>query len=67
VVVYGTNFEVGPNYEIVSPIGQGAYGVVVAAKMRNLSDMHDIAEDPMEEENINGSCQAPEHSDGCED
>lgn len=33
VIVYGTNFEVGPNYEIVSPIGQGAYGVVVAAKV----------------------------------
>ena len=32
VIVFGTVFEVGDNYQIVSPIGQGAYGVVVAAK-----------------------------------
>ena len=36
VIVFGTSFEVGPNYEIVSPIGQGAYGVVVAAKVKNM-------------------------------
>ena len=34
-VVFGTVFNVGDSYEIVSPIGQGAYGVVVAAKIKN--------------------------------
>ena len=34
-IVFGTVFELGENYEIVSPIGQGAYGVVVAAKIKN--------------------------------
>ena len=34
-VVFGTVFNVGDNYEIISPIGQGAYGVVVAAKIKN--------------------------------
>ena len=37
VIVFGTNFEVGRNYEILSPIGQGAYGVVVAARVKNMS------------------------------
>ena len=32
--VFGTNFQVGDYYEILSPIGQGAYGVVVAARPR---------------------------------
>ena len=33
VSVFGIKFEVGDNYDIVSPIGQGAYGTVVAAKV----------------------------------
>lgn len=37
-IVFGTSFKVGPNYEIVSPIGQGAYGVVVAAKIKTEED-----------------------------
>ena len=37
VIVYGTNFEVGRNYEIVSPLGQGAYGVVVAARVKHMN------------------------------
>ena len=45
VIVYGTNFEVGPNYQIVSPIGQGAYGVVVAARVKNLSEPPNVMED----------------------
>jgi len=44
VVVYGTNFEVGNNYQIVSPIGQGAYGVVVAARVKNLDALPDVLE-----------------------
>jgi mitogen-activated protein kinase 1/3/mitogen-activated protein kinase 6 len=28
----GTRFEVDKKYEIIDPIGSGAYGVVVAAK-----------------------------------
>lgn len=28
----GTEFEVDKRYEIIDPIGQGAYGVVVAAR-----------------------------------
>lgn len=44
VIVYGTNFEVGPNYEIVSPIGQGAYGVVVAAKVQNLNEADEMGD-----------------------
>ncbi len=31
-MVMGTRFEVDKNYEIIDPIGSGAYGVVVAAK-----------------------------------
>ena len=31
--MFGTVFDVGNMYEVVSPIGQGAYGVVVAAKI----------------------------------
>ena len=44
--MYGTAFEVGPNYEIVSPIGQGAYGVVVAAKVRNLNEAEGTEDGP---------------------
>ena len=54
VVVYGTAFEVGPNYEIVSPIGQGAYGVVVAARVRNIVDEGDEeGKDPEVRQNAN--------------
>ena len=38
VFVYGTSFNVGSNYEIVHPLGQGAYGVVVAAKVKHLNE-----------------------------
>ena len=31
-MVMGTRFEVDKKYEIIDPIGSGAYGVVVAAK-----------------------------------
>ena len=30
----------GQNYEIISPIGQGAYGVVVAARVKNMSALN---------------------------
>lgn len=31
-IVCGTRFDVDKRYEIVDPMGQGAYGVVVAAR-----------------------------------
>lgn len=31
-IVCGTRFDVDKQYEILDPMGQGAYGVVVAAK-----------------------------------
>ena len=31
-MVIDTKFEIDKRYEIIDPIGQGAYGVVVAAK-----------------------------------
>jgi serine/threonine protein kinase len=31
-MVLGTRFEIDKRYEIIDPIGSGAYGVVVAAK-----------------------------------
>jgi hypothetical protein len=31
-IVCGTRFEIENRFEIVDPMGQGAYGVVVAAK-----------------------------------
>lgn len=31
-MVMGTRFEIDKKYEIIDPIGSGAYGVVVAAK-----------------------------------
>lgn len=57
--MYGTAFQVGPNYEIVSPIGQGAYGVVVAAKVRNFvgegeeDQLNDRGENEDDEDNKN--------------
>lgn len=35
----------GNNYQIVSPIGQGAYGVVVAARVKNLESLPNVLED----------------------
>lgn len=34
--VIGTRFEIEKRYEIIDPIGSGAYGVVVAAKDLNV-------------------------------
>ena len=31
-MVVGTRFEIEKRYEVIDPIGQGAYGVVVAAR-----------------------------------
>lgn len=31
-MVLGSKFEVDKRYEIIDPVGSGAYGVVVAAK-----------------------------------
>jgi serine/threonine protein kinase len=31
-IVCGTKFELSKRYEILDPMGQGAYGIVVAAK-----------------------------------
>lgn len=36
--VLGSKFDVGKRYEIIDPIGSGAYGVVVAAKDLELED-----------------------------
>ena len=33
--VLGSRFELPPQYEIIDPVGSGAYGVVVAAKDNN--------------------------------
>ena len=35
-MVVGTRFEIDKRYEIIDPIGSGAYGVVVAAKDTSL-------------------------------
>ena len=35
-MVVGTRFEIDKRYEIIDPIGSGAYGVVVAAKDQSL-------------------------------
>lgn len=37
-MVIDTKFEIDRRYEIIDPIGQGAYGVVVAAKDLSLDD-----------------------------
>ena len=53
-VVFGTVFNVGDNYEIVSPIGQGAYGVVVAAKVKNPIEGEETEEGKIEGEGGEG-------------
>jgi serine/threonine protein kinase len=37
-MVIDTKFEVDKRYEIIDPIGQGAYGVVVAAKDTSIQE-----------------------------
>ena len=37
--VFGSKFELDARYDVVEPIGQGAYGVVVAAKDTKTGDM----------------------------
>lgn len=37
-MVLGTRFEIDKRYEIIDPIGSGAYGVVVAAKDTQIAD-----------------------------
>ena len=36
--ILGSKFDVGKGYEIIDPIGSGAYGVVVAAKDLEIED-----------------------------
>lgn len=36
--VLGSRFEIDKRYEIIDPVGSGAYGVVVAAKDLNNED-----------------------------
>ena len=52
--MFGTVFNVEDNYEIVSPIGQGAYGVVVAAKIKNPVGDESEGKLPSEERKIEG-------------
>jgi len=40
-LVCGSRFEMDSRYEIVDPMGQGAYGVVVAAKDLDAEDQED--------------------------
>ena len=37
-MVLGTLFEIDRRYEIIDPIGQGAYGIVVAAKDKEIAE-----------------------------
>ena len=37
-MVLGTMFDIDRRYEIIDPIGQGAYGIVVAAKDKEITD-----------------------------
>jgi len=37
-MVMGTRFEIDKKYEVIDPIGSGAYGVVVAAKDTSLAN-----------------------------
>ena len=39
--VIGTRFEIEKRYEVIDPIGSGAYGVVVAAKDTTVEDKED--------------------------
>ena len=39
--VIGTRFEIEKRYEIIDPIGSGAYGVVVAAKDTSIEEKED--------------------------
>jgi len=43
-MVMGTRFEVDKKYEIIDPIGSGAYGVVVAAKDATIATTKDSSE-----------------------
>ena len=52
--MFGTVFEVGANYQIVSPIGQGAYGVVVAAREISNPKAENDANDDDEEQKMAG-------------
>ena len=36
--VLGSRFELPENYEIIDPVGSGAYGVVIAAKDKSEED-----------------------------
>ena len=36
--VLGSKFEIGERYEIIDPVGSGAYGVVVAVKDKEAED-----------------------------
>lgn len=36
--ILGSKFEIGERYEIIDPVGSGAYGVVVAVKDKLAKD-----------------------------
>lgn len=40
--VLGSRFELPNNYEIIDPVGSGAYGVVVAAKDKNEEEPNNL-------------------------
>jgi serine/threonine protein kinase len=40
--VLGSRFELPDNYEIIDPVGSGAYGVVVAAKDNTEADPNNL-------------------------
>lgn len=40
-LVMGTRFEVEDKYEIIDSVGQGAYGIVVAARDKTKGDSED--------------------------
>lgn len=39
--VLGSRFDIPDNFDIIEPVGSGAYGVVVAAKDKNAGDTVD--------------------------
>ena len=45
MIAFGTNFQVGSDYNIVGPLGQGAYGVVVAARVMNIGALPSLMDD----------------------